>query len=206
MSRTVKKPEERRLELVQTAEILFAENGYKNTSIEAIIKKIGVAKGTFYYYFKSKEDVLQAIVDSKLEDILNMVNQVASDPSLDALTKMKLLLSNNSMSDDTTNEIAEHLHLPTNRELHEVTNIQTVLKLSPIFAEIIEQGNREKIFRVERPLETFQFLLTGFQFLLDGGLFDFNEEEIRDRKTAMQNIVEHALGAESGSFYFLNDN
>jgi len=204
MSRITKAPEERRLEIIKIAEKLFRDNGYGKTSVEAIIKEMGVAKGTFYYYFKSKGDVLEAIVDHTLDQIVKMAEQVADDASMDALTKMELLLSNSQIGDEDTKEVVEHLHLPANRELHEVSNIQTILRLSPIFAKIVEQGNQEKVFNTKRPLETMQFLLTGGQFLLDGGLFDFSEQEIMDRRLALQEIVEKALGAEPGTFDFMN--
>ena len=205
MVRITKAPEERRLEIIETAEKLFRENGYSNTSVEAIIKEMGVAKGTFYYYFKSKEDILQAIVDHTLDQIMQMAQQIADNPSMNALTKMELLLSNSQIGDEETKEVAEHLHLSANRELHEITNIQTVLRLSPVLAQIVEQGNEEKIFSVERSLETIQFLLTGGQFLLDGGLFNFNQQEVIERRIVMQEIIEKALGAEQGTFDFMNN-
>jgi AcrR family transcriptional regulator len=203
MVRITKAPKERRLEIIQTAERLFSEKGYSNTSIESIIKEMNVAKGTFYYYFKSKEEVLQAVVDHTLDQVVAMVEQVANDESMDALTKMELILSNSQIGNEDTTEVAEHLHLPANRELHEITNIQTVLRLSPVFAKIIEQGNEEKVFNTKRPLETMQFLLTG-GLLLDGGLFDFSEQERLERRITMQEIIEKALGAAPGTFNFMN--
>lgn len=169
-----------------------------------IIREIGVAKGTFYYYFKSKQQILGAIVARALDQIVAQAEQVADDPSLSALAKMQLLLSDSHVGDDDTRDLAEMMHLPENRELHELTNIQTVLQLSPIFAAIVEQGNCEGVFNVERPLETIQFLLTGAQFLLDGGLFSFSEEETRARRVTVQHIIEQAFGAETGSFGFMN--
>ena len=205
MPRIVKSAEERRLEIIQTSERLFRENGYTNTSVDAIIKEMGVAKGLFYYYFKSKEEVLEAIVDHTLDQIVAMAQQIADDPSLDALTKMQLLLSDSHVGDEETREVAEHMHLPGNRELHEISNIQTVFRLAPLFAKIVEQGNEENVFNTERPLATIQFLLTGSQFLLDGGLFDFTEEELLERQLVTQQIVEKALGAKSGAFDFMNE-
>jgi len=204
MPRIVKSAEERKLEIILTSEKLFRENGYAKTSVDAIIKEMGVAKGTFYYYFKSKEEVLEAIVDNTLHQIMQMAEQVANDPSMNALTKMQMLLSNSQIGVEDSQEVAEHLHLPENRELHEISNIQTILKLSPIFAKIIEQGNEEGVFGVKYPLATFQFLLTGSQFLLDGGLFNFSEAEIQERRIVLQEIVEKTLGAEKGTFNFLN--
>jgi AcrR family transcriptional regulator len=206
MPRLVKTPEERKLEIIQTAEKLFRENGYNKISVESIIKEMGVAKGTFYYYFKSKEDVLEAIVDYELDQILKMAEQVANDTSMDALTKMQLLLSNSHIGDEDTKEITVHLHLPANRELHEISNIQTVLRLSPILAKIVEQGNEEKTLNTKMPLETIQFLLSGSQFLMDSGLFDFSEQEIVERRIVMQEIIEKALGAKRGTFDFMNNN
>jgi AcrR family transcriptional regulator len=205
MARTVKSAEERRLEIILTSERLFRENGFSNTAVDAIIQEMGVAKGTFYYYFKLKEEVLEAIVAHTLDQIVAMAEEVANNPELDALTKMRLLLSGSRIGDDETEEVAEHMHLPENRELHEVSNIQTILRLSPIFAQIIEQGNEEGVFDARYPLATFQLLLTGSQFLLDGGLFDFAEDEMQERRAALQELVERALGASQGAFDFLND-
>lgn len=204
MARIVKAPEERRAEIVETAERLFREIGYANCSVEMIIREIGVAKGTFYYYFKSKPDILQAIVDTTLDKIVEMAESVAEAPSLSAMQKMEALLGNSHIGDDDSLEVAEMQHLPENRELHELTNIQTVLRMSPVLARIVEQGVKERIFQVDRPLETIQFLFTGAQFLTDGGMFGFSEAELRSRRLVMQTIIEKALGAGPGSFRFMN--
>lgn len=204
MARITKAPEERRQEIVETAERLFREIGFAKCSVDMIIREIGVAKGTFYYYFRSKQEILGAVVDRALDRIVAMARQVADEPTLSALAKMKLLLSDSHIGDDDTRELAEMLHLPENRELHEVTNIQTVIRLSPVFAQIVEQGNREGVFSASRPLETIQFLLTGAQFLLDGGLFSFSAQETRIRREVAQEIIEKSLGADPGSFDFMN--
>lgn len=204
MVRTVKAPEERRAEIVETADRLFRQHGYAKCSVEMIIREIGVAKGTFYYYFNSKPDILEAIVDKTLGEIVAVAKSVADEPSLSAMQKMKALLGNSHIGDDDSLEVAEMLHLPENRELHELTNIQTVLQLSPILAQIVEQGIGEGVFDVEKPLETIQFLFTGAQFLTDGGMFGFSDAELRARRLVTQSIIEKTLGAEPGSFDFMN--
>ncbi len=206
MARIVKTAEQRKLEIIQTAGRLFSQNGYNKTSIDQIIQTMGVAKGTFYYYFRSKKEVLEAIVDNTLEQIVEQSEQIANNTSMDALTKMRLLLSGGHVGEENTAQIVEILHLPENRELHEISNVQTVLRLSPVLAKIVEQGNREKTFEVKHPLETIQILLTGSQFLLDGGLFAFSDQEISARRVASQIIIEKSLGAQPGSFSFLTQN
>jgi AcrR family transcriptional regulator len=68
--RVTKDPEIRRKELMDVAEELFLENGYEETAVSDIVKKAGVAQGTFYYYFKSKETKLDAITINTLIIIL----------------------------------------------------------------------------------------------------------------------------------------
>ena len=204
MARSTKKPEERRLEIIRTAQRLFAENGYAQTSVDAIIGEMGVAKGTFYYYFRSKPDVLAAIVELTLSQILEMAEQVADHPDLSALAKLEMLLAGAQVGDAESLAVAEHLHRPENRELHEISNVQTVVKLSPILAQVVAQGVDEGVFSVAHPLETIQLILTGSQFLLDGDLFDYGAEKVRRQRAALQDLVEKALGAAPGSFHFLN--
>ena len=58
--RTVKEHDARKNEIIDTAAALFTDKGYDQCSINDILNSIGIAKGTFYHYFKSKEDVLDA--------------------------------------------------------------------------------------------------------------------------------------------------
>ena len=63
MPRSTKAASDRRLEFINAAEALFTEKGFENTSIDDIVQRVGVAKGLFYYYFKSREELLANIVD-----------------------------------------------------------------------------------------------------------------------------------------------
>ena len=60
--RVTKEPEERRAELVAAAQELFDRNGIRNTQVSQIAEKVGVAKGLFYYYFSSKDEVVDEVI------------------------------------------------------------------------------------------------------------------------------------------------
>ena len=68
--KTVKEGEVRRREILEAARELFVKKGYEQTSVNDILKIVDIAKGTFYYYFASKEEVLEAII---LEDRKSVV-------------------------------------------------------------------------------------------------------------------------------------
>ena len=66
--RVTKDSEERKSEIVVVAEKLFSENGIGKTAVSAIVKELNVAQGLFYYYFKSKDDVIDEIVKKYNKD------------------------------------------------------------------------------------------------------------------------------------------
>ena len=57
----IKKGAELRQKIIDAAWELFYENGYENTTVNDIIRKVGTSKGGFYYYFKAKEDLLKVV-------------------------------------------------------------------------------------------------------------------------------------------------
>ncbi len=61
--RITKDPEVRRKEIIDSAKKLFGSKGIKKTSMNGIAGNIGIAKGLLYYYFSSKEELVEAVVD-----------------------------------------------------------------------------------------------------------------------------------------------
>ena len=94
--RESKDSEERKDEFIDAAEKLFKENGIVDTTVNAIVKEMDVAKGLFYYYFKSKDDVIDAIsekynTDFK-ESIRKSMNQDDFDSRLDQFIENSIVL------------------------------------------------------------------------------------------------------------------
>ncbi|MDA8285509.1 MAG: helix-turn-helix domain containing protein [Actinomycetota bacterium] len=77
--------EEKRAELLAEARRLFIEDGYEATSMAALAKAAGVAGNTIYWYFTDKDDVLLAVLNAVLSDVLTDYRQVASAPLEDQL-------------------------------------------------------------------------------------------------------------------------
>jgi AcrR family transcriptional regulator len=203
MKRIVKDANIRRIEILEAAGELFKNQGYANTTVEAIIKQVGIAKGTFYYYFKAKDDILDALVEMMIDQICEEFKQIVDSPDMSIMDKVRRMLRGQNQFSEKESVLMESLHHPDNRELHERINTEIVIKISPIFTEVIEQGKRESIFHVENTLETVQFLLAGSQFLLESGLFNWTKEEQMKHMLSMQTIIERSLGAKPGSFSFI---
>lgn len=70
---------ETRRKLLEVGERMIAEQGFANVSIDDIVKACGVARGTFYTYFRNKEDIVQAISRQPFGELENEINEMNCD-------------------------------------------------------------------------------------------------------------------------------
>jgi AcrR family transcriptional regulator len=106
----MKKGERRKQELLKIAYRMFTEKGYENTSIDEIIAEAGIAKGTYYYYFPSKEQMLEDVIDSMIERIIPLLAEVVEEGVSESIfecdkiaerVKMLLILSDGTFNEGT---------------------------------------------------------------------------------------------------------
>ena len=71
--------QERRRQIVHAAKQVFAEAGYHGASINAIIERAQIARGTFYLYFESKSAVFDSILDQALADLRSRIHRIIVD-------------------------------------------------------------------------------------------------------------------------------
>ncbi|MBE9567541.1 MAG: TetR/AcrR family transcriptional regulator [Proteobacteria bacterium] len=69
------KGEGNRQRIVSAADNLFYRNGYNQTSFQDISDATGIPRGNFYYYFKTKDEILNAVVDSRVAELSTMLQQ-----------------------------------------------------------------------------------------------------------------------------------
>lgn len=204
--RITKEHDERRNEILDTAEKMFYTKGYTKTTINDILNDIHIAKGTFYYYFKSKEEVMYAIINRIVDKDLVVAKRIAKDPQLSVYEKLlQILLSQGqeANSQDPKKELTEQFQKPGNEIIHQQTLAIIIKRLSPVIADVAKQGVDEGLFHVTRIQETIEFLLAGAEFILDIDLFHWSDEEVQQRVLAFLELMEKALGAEKGSFSYL---
>ncbi|KJC47088.1 hypothetical protein UP09_10650 [Bradyrhizobium sp. LTSP885] len=74
---------------------LFVKNGYEGTTLDAIAEAAGISRRTFFYYFKSKEDVLLAAHDSGLKKALGpaMLDEAPDQAPLEAVQRCLIKLA-----------------------------------------------------------------------------------------------------------------
>ena len=202
--RVSKKPEERRNEILDAAEVLFSTKGYSKTTINDILDEVNIAKGTLYYYFKSKEEVMDAIVTRLIDMGVEAAKVIASDPNLKATEKMFQIIMAQNPDSTRKDQMIEQLHLANNAEMHQKSLVETVLRLTPVLTDVVEQGIQEGTFNTPYPKEAIEFLLVSSQFLLDARIFHWQQHEVMQKAIAFTSIIETTLGAEKGSFSYIS--
>ena len=196
--RIVKEAAERRNEILDVAERLFCTRGYDNTSTNDILAEIGIARGTLYYHFKSKEDILDAMIDRIVDDITAKASRIALDesrPVLERLTKTVLAANVDTKTGDM---ILEQVHKPQNALMHAKMQERLINQLIPLFVKMITDGMKQGIMQTDYPEDTMQMLLMYSNTVFDDSIA-YSEEEKKGKVMSFIGNTEILLHMEKGS-------
>ncbi|MCR4963322.1 MAG: TetR/AcrR family transcriptional regulator [Firmicutes bacterium] len=191
----MKKGEKRKDALLQIARRKFMEKGYAHTSVDEIIAEARIAKGTYYHYFQSKEQMLEEVIERMLEEgSAKAARVLASDISLPEKITGVMLAYRPSGKELT---IQDALHRPENILLHDKMNRKLMEKMIPLLSQVAEEGRKAGLFHCDNIPERIRAIL-----LLSSGLFDEKDFTARDVDVFID-MVEKTLGAAPGTMRFV---
>lgn len=158
--RVMKPPDERRQEFVNAARELFIKQGYEPTTMSQIAERAGVAQGTFYIYFSSKQDVLMAIMRELLEAVGDVIRGLAERTDLPVPTILRRVLTDCFTLVSQESRLVEAVYLQANYSLPVQLLEQLAPALLPVITGVIERGVREGSLKVTHPRLAADFLWT----------------------------------------------
>ena len=193
----MKKGEKRKKELLKIAYDMFITQGYENTSVDEIIEKAQIAKGTYYYHFQSKEQMLEEVIDMMIASETEMAEQVIG---MDIPVPQKIVMIITSVKPTEAEQpIKNALFQPDNVLMHHKVRKKLINVITPILSEVIKEGVNEGIFECDNIPERVKMLL-----ILSDGTFNegaFSEQDI----SVFIDMTEKLLGAEKGTMGFIYD-
>ena len=189
------KGKKRKQELLDIAYNLFLQKGYENTSVDEIILNAQIAKGTFYYYFKTKEQMLEEVIDRMVEEETKQAEAVLGMP-ISTLEKIPVVLGSFQPKVEE-NTIVTALNQPENLLLHDKISRKIQESAVPILSQLVEEGNKEGIFRCDHIPSRVKMLLILSNKLFDDSSFDMEDVEV------FIDLAEKNLGAKNGAMGFL---
>ena len=156
--------EARRSTLVTAAAAAFAERGVANTSVSDIVRAAGVAQGTFYLYFDSKDDVVLAVVERMAEAIFDAATArvEVGATAVDRLLILRDVLSEAGSAPGAA-DLVDVMHRRENRALHDRLAEDITPRLARLVEAIVSQGVAEGGFDVADTRAAAWFVLSGLQ-------------------------------------------
>jgi AcrR family transcriptional regulator len=147
MTRIVKEYAVRRDEILDAAERLITSKGYEQMTIADILGELGIAKGTFYHYFESKQALLGAITERMMDRIDVIVAPILDDVALAGVDKLQRLFTSISRWEvgqrDFILALLRVWYLDDNAIVREKVRLMTLHRLAPMMTSIIQQGVHE---------------------------------------------------------------
>ena len=156
--RVTKPVEERRQEIIGTARVMFTENGFDATQMADISNKMKVAAGTVYHYFKSKTELLYAVIDEITSENTQEKQRLLNETEGSAIDRLKFIFTafeNGELHRDLSSGF---LSDPAIIQYYLTKMASSYL---PLFSSLVEQGNEDGSWNCEYPIETAMFILQG---------------------------------------------
>jgi len=209
-----KEAEERKKEILDAALELFYTMGYDKTSVNDIIDRVGVTKGSFYYHFKSKDEILDIIAMQQAEEMVAAFREAAEENNKNSLEKINGIISDMQQYRANTKEkrfkLYEILNKSGNLKLKQKVYDNYMRLGKPAVRKIIEQGIKEGIIATDFSDELAEFYIH-LSIIVNGALNGLmmnladhpeNTEIINKKALFYNEIFEKILGVKKGLIEF----
>ena len=193
----MKKGERRKQDLLNIAYRMFIEKGYENTSVDDIIAEAGIAKGTYYYYFESKEATLEAVIEMMIEKAENIAKAALMKPVPIPQKLASVVYAFRPNKDEIV--ITDVLERKENIVMHDKIGKKIVEVAVPILSDIVREGIAQGIFACTNVEERVKMLLIMSQNMFDYGAYSNKDIEV------YVDMLEKSLGAKEGTMSFISE-
>lgn len=186
---------------------LLDKKNIQTISVSEIAQTAGIGKGSIYYYFPSKDAILEALVERNYEKPLETAKQLAAQTEISPFTRMAMIFQacRNSREEfqkqDSTGK-AESAQAET--FLHHQYLKHLISELKPTLTQIIQQGIDNGEIHFDYPAALAEIVLIVLSIKLDNTLVPSTPEEIGETIRGLIALLEKGTENPVGSLNFLN--
>lgn len=170
--------------------------GYDNTSVDEIIEKVNIAKGTFYYYFTSKEEMLDEVINKMINEEIIEAKKVVLMPIPIEQKVVGIVTSLRPKSNELN--IVETLNNDNNIKMHMKYNKRIIDEATIILKDVVLEGIDKGVFNCTNIEERIKLLLK-----MSNDTFDDNNFTNKDVEVYID-MVEKLLGANPSTMRFIS--
>ncbi len=195
---------DKRERILDAMQELMCQMPDKDISVNLIAKTAGIGKGSVYYYFNSKEDILDAVVErcykKAIHEFFGELN--SEEPALKKISLLFWSMLRPEYHDNQKNLILT-LHLHEDLRLHNKMKMIAVQEVSPILTALLRQGCAEGTIHTDYPSESAEMIVAVITFFLDNNIFPSDNEAMGCKLKIFAGVLDTCLHAAPGSFDFL---
>lgn len=187
-------------------ELLERKKNIQTISVSEIAQTAGIGKGSIYYYFPSKDAILDALVERNYEKPLETAKTLAKQTDISPFTRMAMIFqacrnsSSEFLSDRNTsspNTLQEQAFI------HHKYLTHLISELKPELTEIIQQGIDNGEIHFDRPAALAEIVLIVLTVKLDNTLVPSTQAEIEETILGLISLLEKGTENPAGSLNFL---
>ncbi|WP_053363752.1 TetR/AcrR family transcriptional regulator [Bacillus sp. FJAT-27251] len=149
--------------IIETSIQLFDRKGYSATSIKDIVEKMDVTKGTFYYYFSSKQDLLRDIHLDYIENLISRQEDILRNTDKDCTEKLygiiHMVISNIGTKRESARIFFREMRHLSDKHIEEITSKRNLFRKN--YQQLIETGISLGEFKSSIPPDMLTFGILG---------------------------------------------
>jgi len=148
--------------IIEAAVRVFARKGYYNSRVSDIAREAGIAAGTIYLYFKTKDDILVTLFRDKMAEFVGSLRKAIADES-DAIAKVRRLVALHFRMLEDNPELAEvvQVELRQGQKFFRGASSQEIGAYFALIGSVLEEGVAQGRFRQDLPVKIATKMLFG---------------------------------------------
>lgn len=195
-------------QIIDAFQELLENKDIQHISVNQIAEKAGIGKGSIYYYFSSKDDILDALIQRVYADTVSLAKQLEVQTDLSASRRIAQIFnsSRNASQEFIKKSAAAKEHESTlgriydGAFIHQQFMSHIIKELKPSFSEIISQGIQTGEVKFDYPEELADIILIVLTVKIDNTLSPSSEEDITRSLQALISLLEKGTDNPLGAF------
>lgn len=195
-------------QILDALQNLMESRSIQSISVSEIAQTAGMGKGSIYYYFPSKDAILDALIERNYEKPLETAKTLAGQTEISPFTRMAMIFQacRSSSSEFLRQEEKEPVSLTGAQEhafIHQKYMAHLISELKPVLAEIIRQGIDSGKIHFSDPAALAEIVLIVLTVKLDNTLVPSSRDGIEGTMRALVSLLEKGTENPAGSLNFL---
>ena len=191
--------------ILDSLQKLLENRKLQTISVSEIAQTAGIGKGSIYYYFPSKDAILEALVERNYEKPLTTAKNLSSQTDIPPFTRMAMIFQacRNSSTEYLKSDPESDVGAPEKALLHQKYMNHLISEFKPVLAEIIRQGIDAGEIHFSNPEALAEIVLIVLTVKMDNTIAPSSRDEIEATIEGLVSLLEKGTDNPPGSLNFL---